>query len=437
MAISDMTEDQKTALKQGYIAGIPVPELCKQFGLPPGVVYNYAAREGLTRKGVKPQSIAVDASPTVQQIAPQPVQVVKESEPTITSAGACPLFPQRAANQIDHLEIRRIITNPPEEWAKLGRGLLLEHADLSFDEAAIREAFGGGRYEVKAINAHGKELGRKPVVIPGRSRPLEVDEYGTTGQATNGNGNSGEPVLVYPKQQDMAHVMELIRQQGDNTRAMMEQMQRNSNEARENERRVAEERNKEKEGFYAMQAQLMRDSHQQNLQMMQTMFAQKADAPSPLTQLADIAKIIEVVKGISPEAPDSDPVSKAIDKLPEILTAADKLIHGSDEWDDEEEDDESEDAAPTPAQPKGPPDYKLIARALFEKLVADGVPEKDARQMVSQGFSLIDHKVKSAAAKQAAPPRKIVEQKPTASPPSVESQPQEKPQAEVKEASPS
>src|SRR5258708_2511049 len=141
---------------QRYIGGESAADLAAQYGIKPMFLYEQKAR---LRKKIKKKREFVDEPVIISNVATKvmreeeskPAKHVNHQIPSISPSAAsagCPFFPSKGSNEIHRLNIRRILTEPPQLMNELGTGLLA-NVDPSFDDNAVRKSWGGGRYEIE------------------------------------------------------------------------------------------------------------------------------------------------------------------------------------------------------------------------------------------------------------------------------------------------
>lgn len=195
-----------------------------------------------------------------------------------------PLFPRgtKQSATIDRIVVERLIAKP----MSAGVGVL-GYLDASADEMTIKQAFGGGRYHMKALNSSGALLGTKTVTIAGES--LRDGEDETLAASWQDPNQSAIAAQIASQNDQIKMLTAQLLTMGE--RQSADQMRRMEEESRR-EREAYNERQRQNELFFDRISKETQASHERSLQFV--MSAQK----QPVSSLKDKLEEIQLLRDV-------------------------------------------------------------------------------------------------------------------------------------------
>lgn len=338
-------------------------------------------------------------------VAPPPPTVVHAETPAVPKESTprqqeprSPLFPAARENAISYIDIERVAANPHS--AGVGH---LPKLDPFADEGVIRSRYGGGRYLLTARNSRGEQLFQRASDILGRSLALEGNEEEVIALGQD----AGLPVMV-PTSANPELAM-LIRAQAEDAKRQREQDQarleaferRIKDDADQRVKfalEMAEQREKNQGTVFS---QMMAQTQEHNRMMMDMM---TRNQPKPVDMFEQLKNMKLLKELVMEDVKEETAFEKALGALPGLAAM---FMGGVSDNDDEETD---SDAQPNPdpkaERPRAPiapaPHHavakakpiKVVAKDLYDSLVASGVPPEKARTLVGQGLNMLAAQVK-------------------------------------------
>lgn len=231
-----------------------------------------------------------------------------------------PLFPlgeREKSVEIAFVQITRL-EKGQQKW-----GPFFPAAELQ-SEKAILEMFGGGQYILVARKADkrneaqpGRISKRRPLTLPGKSRPLSDDpapeENGATEMnGNNGNNGNGQPMMGGMGEGFMAMVSMMLKLSTDSNQQTMNMFMQMMNNAKDDSRRTTE-----------MMMSMMQNSTQSTTGLITAILANRGGGPEEMAKYADLLKSLGVGGGVAPEKKEG-----SNDSIAGMLENAADIVHG-------------------------------------------------------------------------------------------------------------
>lgn len=277
---------------------------------PLGVIRQELVRKGLApapgsapRKVRETKTVTYDEKPIEDEFARVPSVVPGEQ-------GLGPLF-SGIPGVIERVEITRVFALP----RSAGTGIVGE-VDGQITGADLQAMFGGGRYVCRAYDTHGRLIRSKAIPIAGPSLPVGEEHGPMNGgmppfMAGGFEGSQGWQYAQWQAAQQHRSVEEQI--------ALERERSRIDREERERRERIERE---DRERWNALQVQMMRESHAQQMQIVTTSLQSRGNG---LTEMMTVMAGAKELFGDSGGG-ESDAVTEAIKNGPKMLEGLGALM---------------------------------------------------------------------------------------------------------------